>query len=615
MPSTMKTYFRLLTFARPIERYALPYAFFSILGVIFNTLNLALLVPLLQVLFYPANPKSIIKVLPAFHLSISYFHDLFVYNSYRFTQLYGKLGALEFVCLVIISSVFISNLCRYLSQRIMENLKIHTLQNLRQTVFNNVMNLHLGYFSSERKGDILSKITSDVQVVQFTITSTLQVVFKDPLQLVAYLGYLFYVSSRLTLMSLLVVPVSGLIIAAIVKRLRHQATEAQKSYGLMMSLTEEALSGIKIIKSFNALDFVRDRFAAENDRFAGINRSMARRQQLASPISEFLGVGTVVLIVLYGGYLIIDHKTAMTPDQFIAYIAIFSQVINPIKSISSSFSNIHQGLAAGDRVLELIDYQPEVRDTASPFLLKSFEQGIEFKNVSFGYGEKEVLNKVNFYIAKGETVALVGPSGGGKSTISDLLCRFYDINSGQILIDGKDLREVQVESLRALMGMVNQESILFNDTIYNNIVFGRAGVTEQQVIAAARIANAHEFIMATEGGYQSNIGDRGVKLSGGQKQRLSIARAVLINPPILILDEATSALDTESEKLVQDALNNLLRNRTSLVIAHRLSTIQQADRIIVLDGGRIIETGTHTELMSADGLYRKLISMQTFQEI
>ncbi len=611
----MKTYFRLLTFARPIGKYAFPYAFFSIFGVIFNTLNLALLVPLLQVLFYPANPKTIIKVMPSFRFSFTYFHDLFVYNSFRFTQSYGKLGALEFVCLVIICSVFISNLCRYLSQRIMENLKIHTLQNLRQTVFNNVMNLHLGYFSNERKGDVLSKITSDVQVVQFTITSTLQVIFKDPLQLAAYLGYLFYVSSRLTLMSLLVVPVSGLVIAAIVKRLRAQATEAQKSYGIMMSLIEEALSGIKIIKSFNALNFVKDRFAAENDRFSSINRSMARRQQLASPISEFLGVGTVVMIVLYGGYLILEHKTSMTPDLFIAYIAIFSQVINPIKSISSSFSNIHQGLAAGDRVLGLIDFIPEVTDTQKPFVLKGFKEKIEFRDVSFGYGEKDVLNRVNFTIAKGETVALVGPSGGGKSTISDLLCRFYDIRSGNILIDGKDLREVQTESLRALMGMVNQESILFNDTIYNNIVFGRPDITEAEVVAAAKIANAHDFIMATEQGYQSSIGDRGVKLSGGQKQRLSIARAVLINPPLLILDEATSALDTESEKLVQQALNNLLKNRTSLVIAHRLSTIQQADRIIVLDGGRIIETGTHNELMAADGLYRKLISMQTFQEM
>ena len=611
----MKTYFRLLTFARPIEKYAFPYAFFSITGVIFNTLNLALLVPLLQVLFYPANPKTIIRILPSFRFSFGYFHDLFVYNSYLFTQSYGKLGALEFVCLVIICSVFISNLCRYLSQRIMENLKIHTLQNLRQTVFNNVMNLHLGYFSNERKGDVLSKITSDVQVVQFTITSTLQVVFKDPLQLAAYLGYLFYVSSRLTLLSLLVVPVSGLIIAAIVKRLRHQASDAQKSYGIMMSLIEEALSGIKIIKSFNALEFVKNRFAAENSRFAQINRSMARRQQLASPISEFLGVGTVVMIVLYGGYLILEHKTSMTADLFIAYIAIYSQVINPIKSISGSFSNIHQGLAAGDRVLGLIDFKPEVVDTKNSYYISEFNTEIEFRNVSFGYGDKNVLDNVSFFVAKGTTVALVGPSGAGKSTISDLLCRFYDVNSGSILVDGHDLRAVQVESLRALMGMVNQESILFNDTIYNNIVFGRADITEEAVIAAAKIANAHEFIMATDNGYQSSIGDRGVKLSGGQKQRLSIARAVLINPPILILDEATSALDTESEKLVQGALNNLLKNRTSLVIAHRLSTIQQADKIIVLDSGRIIETGTHSELMLLNGLYHKLISMQMFQEM
>ena len=305
----------------------------------------------------------------------------------------------------------------------------------------------------------------------------------------------------------------------------------------------------------------------------------------------------------------------MTADLFIAYIAIYSQVINPIKSISGSFSNIHQGLAAGDRVLGLIDFKPEVVDTKNSYYLSEFNTEIEFRNVSFGYGDKNVLDNVSFFVAKGTTVALVGPSGAGKSTISDLLCRFYDVNSGSILVDGHDLRAVQVESLRALMGMVNQESILFNDTIYNNIVFGRADITEEAVIAAAKIANAHEFIMATDNGYQSSIGDRGVKLSGGQKQRLSIARAVLINPPILILDEATSALDTESEKLVQGALNNLLKNRTSLVIAHRLSTIQQADKIIVLDSGRIIETGTHSELMLLNGLYHKLISMQMFQEM
>lgn len=611
----MKTYFRLLSFARPIEKYAIPYAIFSILGVIFNTLNLALLVPLLQVIFYPASTKVQITRMPAFHLSIGYFKDLFAYNSSRFTHLYGPLGALEFVCLIILCSVFLSNICRYFSQRIMEDLRIHTLKNLRERVFHNVMNLHLGYFNDERKGDVLSKITSDVQVVQFTITSTLQVIFKDPLQLIAYLSTLFYFSSRLTLLSLTVVPVSGLIIAAIVKRLRQQAAEAQRSYGTMVSIIEEALSGIRIIKSFNAVGFIKTRFSNENNRFAGLNRSMARRQQLASPISEFLGVATVIGIVLYGGYLILLHKTAMTADSFIAYIAIYSQVISPIKSISGSFSNIHQGLAAGDRVLGLVDFIPQVVDAPDAVNLDGFHESIEFRNVCFKYGEKEILKNLSFKILKGETIALVGPSGGGKSTISDLFSRFYDIQSGAILIDGIDLRHVQVESFRALMGIVNQESILFNDTIYNNIVFGRENITKDQVTNAARIANANEFIMSTGEGYESIIGDRGVKLSGGQKQRLSIARAVLINPPILILDEATSALDTESERLVQDSLNNLMQNRTSLVIAHRLSTIQKADRIIVLDHGEIVETGSHADLMSMDGLYRKLISMQTFQEI
>ncbi|MFM6976059.1 MAG: ABC transporter ATP-binding protein, partial [Sphingobacteriaceae bacterium] len=498
--------------------------------------------------------------------------------------------------------------------RIMENLRAHTLLNLRKSVFNNVMNLHMGYFNNERKGDIISKVSSDVQVVQYSVTSTLQVVFKEPLQLIAYVIMLFNISTQLTLFALLIIPVSGLIIGRIVKRLRSQAIEAQESLGLMISFLDEALSGIKIIKAFNANTQVKDKFDQENRKYTGILKSMARRQQLASPVSEFLGVAVVCAIVLYGGSLILKGNSGLEAPAFIAYITIFSQVMRPAKAITDSFSNIHSGIAAGERVLELIDMKSQIVDAPNAQSAPKFKNRIELKEVSFAYGKRKILQEVNLNIEAGQTVALVGPSGGGKSTLMDLIPRFIEPDSGQILFDGKDIRNLTMDSIRLQMGIVNQESILFNDTIYNNIAFGMPSATEEEIINAAKIANAHEFILKTEFGYQTNVGDRGLKLSGGQKQRLCIARAVLANPPIMLLDEATSALDTESEKLVQEALNKLMENRTSLVIAHRLSTIQNADKIVVLDAGKIIESGTHQELIKHKGLYKKLIDMQVFND-
>jgi subfamily B ATP-binding cassette protein MsbA len=380
----------------------------------------------------------------------------------------------------------------------------------------------------------------------------------------------------------------------------------------MISYLDEALSGMKIIKAFNATTYIKDRFHSQNTRYSKIIRSMAKRQQSASPVSEFLGVLMVAGIVLYGGSLVINHQSTLTAENFIAYIAIFSQVMRPAKAISDSFSNIHSGIAAGERVLELIDTKPLITDAPNAKPITEFKDGIQFKDITFAYDEKVVLSHINFTVPKGKTVALVGPSGGGKSTMMDLIPRFIEPQQGQILIDGQDLNSLTIDSVRALMGVVNQESILFNDTIFNNIAFGKPGATQEQVETAARIANAHTFIEHTENGYQTNIGDRGTKLSGGQRQRICIARAVLANPPLMLLDEATSALDTESEKLVQDALNNLMKNRTSLIIAHRLSTIQNADIIIVLEAGKIVEQGSHTELIAANGLYRKLIDMQTF---
>jgi subfamily B ATP-binding cassette protein MsbA len=609
----MKTYFRLLSFAKPIEKFAIPYIISTLLSIIFNTLNLALLAPLLQTLF--PSDKSNGPATQTIMAKPSFFNIMgtFKYYVQYLIAHYTAWGALQFVCGVIVVSVILSNLFRYFSQRIMENLRVHTLLNLRKSVFNNVMDLHLGYFSNERKGDIISKVASDVQVVQYSVTATLQVVFKEPVQLIAYIVMLLLISVKLTLYSLLVIPVSAFIISRIVKRLKAQAISAQVTYGNMISYLDEALSGVKIIKAFNAANFIKSRFNEENNRYSAISRSMAKRQQLASPVSETLGVTMIACIVLYGGYLILNNSTGhLEAPAFVAYIALFSQVMRPAKAMSDAFSNIHSGIAAGERVLALIDEKPLIKDAPDAVAVAEFKEGIHFKNVSFAYEEKPVLSNINLTVPKGKTVALVGPSGGGKSTMMDLIPRFIEPQSGEIQIDDKNIKAITSHSLRALMGVVNQESILFNDSIYNNIAFGKTDATPEQVEAAARIANAHNFILETEQGYQTNIGDRGTKLSGGQRQRICIARAVLSNPPIMLLDEATSALDTESEKLVQDALNNLMKNRTSLIIAHRLSTIQNADIIVVLEGGKIVEQGNHLELINHNGLYRKLIEMQTF---
>lgn len=604
----MKTYFRLLSFAKPIEKFAIPYMLFALLSVIFGTLNLVLVGPLLNTLFMAKDEVGAISR-PDNWVNVI---DWFNYYAQQISLQYGPYGALKLVCIVIVSSVFLSNVFRYLSQRIMEDLRIHTLLNLRKTVFNNVMDLHVGYFNNQRKGDIISKISSDVQVVQFSVTGTLQVVFKEPLQLLFYIISLLMMSAKLTLFALLIIPISGFFISKIVKRLKQQATEAQSVYGQMISYLDEALSGIKIIKAFNAVDFVKSRFNDENSYYSNIGRQMARRQQLASPVSEFLGVIMVAVILLYGGNLVINEDPSFSAGTFIAYIAMFSQVMRPAKALSNSFSNIHSGIAAGERVLDLIDQKPQVNDSVDAKKIDAFNSKIRLENVGFAYGDKIILSNVNLEIPKGATIALVGPSGGGKSTLMDLIPRFMDPLHGRILIDGNDIRDLESESLRNLMGVVNQDLILFNDTIANNIAFGLDNVSEEKIVSAAKIANAHEFIMESEFGYQTNIGDRGTKLSGGQKQRLCIARAVLKNPPILLLDEATSALDTESEKLVQEALNKLMKSRTSLVIAHRLSTIQQADKIFVLEKGAIVEEGTHMELFEKNGLYRRLIEMQQF---
>ncbi|WP_316735280.1 ABC transporter ATP-binding protein [Pedobacter aquatilis] len=606
----MKTYFRLLSFAKPIEKFAIPYVIATLFAIVFNTFLFTLLGPLMSALFLN---KQTIDIKPSGERSALNLFGQF--NDYMATVIAeDKVYALQVICVVIVVTVFLSNFFRYFSQRFMEDLRVHTLLNLRKTVFDNVMNLHVGYFNNERKGDIISKVASDVQVVQFTVTNTLQVVFKEPLQLIFFIAVLVGISFKLTIFSLLVIPISGFIISKIVKRLKQQATQSHESFAKMIGFLDESLSGIKIIKAFNASNRVKEKFGEENKFYSFLNRKMARRQQLASPVSQTLGVLVVVFILLYGGTMILNGKGDLSADQFVVYLATFSQVMQPIKALTDSFSGIHSGISAGERVLELIDTKPELNNKPNATSLNTFNDALVFENVAFNYGEKQVLKNINLTIKKGETVALVGPSGGGKSTMMDLIPRFHDPKSGAIKIDGIDYKDLAVESIRNNMGTVNQESFLFNDTIFNNIAFAKPDATEAEVIAAAKIANAHDFIENTESGYQTFVGDRGNRLSGGQKQRVCIARAVLANPPIMLLDEATSALDTESEKLVQDALNNLMKNRTSIVIAHRLSTIQHADKIVVIDKGEVIETGSHQELMLKNGLYKRLIDMQAFND-
>lgn len=605
----MHTYWRLLSFARPIRKYAIPYFFYTLFYTIFYTFTFTLIQPILQTLFSANAATTLVTTFPKFVFDTSFLQDSISYLIYKvFGADYDTMDVLIFLSIFVILTSLLSNLFRYLGQRTMEAMRIRALQRLRNDVFTNVMGLHAGYFSNERKGDIISKISSDVQVVQFCITNTLLVAFRDPFQIIGFMIALVVTSWQLTIFSILFLPIVALVIGSIVKRLRKSATQVQERFADMVSLMDESLSGIKILKGYNAVDYTVGKFKKINALFSRISLSMAWRQQLASPVSEFLGIAAAAVLMIYGGSLVLSGELAAS--AFIMYLAIFTQITRPLRSFTDAFANINQGIAAGERVLALLDEKSEITDAPDAVEMTGLKRDIEFRDVRFSYDNKEVIRGVSFKIKKGETVALVGPSGGGKSTLSDLIPRFYDVQSGQILIDGIDIRKYTLESLRRYMGLVSQETILFNDTIENNLRLGKQDATEDEVRQAAIVANADAFIRETEHGYQTNIGDRGMKLSGGQRQRLSIARAVLKNPEILILDEATSALDTESEKLVQNALDALLQGRTSLVIAHRLSTIYNADRIIVIDHGQIVEQGTHHELMALHGVYARLIEMQ-----
>ena len=609
----MKTFLRLFSFAAPVRNFAVPFFITSILGVIFGLLNFTLLKPVFDLLFNQTSevasetPASA----PVFNYNLSYFKDLFYYHFQAIIEESGKLAALKMVCIGIVISVILSNLFKYLAARIIEDFRLKIVTNIRSSIFKKLTEIDLQYFNTQRKGDLISRFMTDVVTIQDSIIRSLQVILREPIAIILNFTVLFMISSDLTFFALILIPVSGLLITTIVKRLKKHATAAQESLGVLVSSIDEGLGGVKIIKSFNAEQYMQEKFNGINMWTSKIHRRLSRRVLLASPVSEMLGVLTVACLLFYGGTLILDEGAELDGSEFIVYIILFSQIIPPAKAISEAFGNISQGISAGERVYELLDAPENITDKSDALSKSSFEAEIEVKNVSFYYDKKAILKNIDFKVGKGQTVALVGPSGGGKSTLLDLFPRFMDPKSGKILIDGEDLKDIRMSDIRSLMGIVNQEAILFNDTIFNNIAFGRP-VTEEEVIAAAKIANAHEFIINTEEAYHTNIGDRGMKLSGGQKQRLCIARAVIANPPILLLDEATSALDTKSEKLVQEALKKLMKNRTSIVIAHRLSTIQEADKIVVIDAGVIVEEGQHQDLMNKDGLYRKLVGMQTF---
>ena len=606
-----KIYMRLLGFARPIRKYAIPYFFYSLFYALFNSLTFLLIMPILKTMFDADYTFVYVEKLPPLAFNQEYLTALFNFTYSHLFNEYNPENVLLLLAIVTIFVSLLSNLFRYMGAWTVENMRTRTLQRMRNEMFSKVVDMNVGYFSDQRKGDIISKITSDVGVVQFCITNTLQVAFREPFLIIGYTVMMVAISWELALFSVLFLPVVALIIGSIVKRLRHPARTSQQRMGELVSTLDESLSGIKVIKSYNATGYVKQKFYDLSEDLARLTLSMARRQQLASPMSEFLGISAVGVILVFGGSLV--FKDALSPEGFIAFIAMFSQITRPVRTFIDQFSNINQGIAAGERIFSIIDAQSEIQDKPGAIELDGLKDKIEFRDIHFSCdGSREVIEGILFEIKRGETVALVGPSGGGKSTLSELIPRFYDVKAGDILIDGVSVRDYTQDSLRAHMSVVAQDTVLFNDTIEGNIAMGKAGATHDEIVEAARIANADCFIQEAPEGNQTNIGDRGVKLSGGQRQRLSIARAVLKNPEILILDEATSALDTESEKLVQDALNKLLVGRTSVVIAHRLSTIHNADKIIVVDHGRVAEQGTHTELLAKGGIYAKLIELQSF---
>lgn len=602
-------------FLPPYKWYVIANIFLNLITAIFNLFSFASIIPILQILFgmdtnsHTYIPFSQIDSLDSL-LEIGK-NNIYAYIELLINQ-HGASTALMLLGIYLIVMTLLKTLSAFLASASLVPIRTGILRDIRNTIYRKITSLHLGYFSHEKKGDIISRITNDVVEVEASIISSLETIFKNPIMILLYLIVLFTMSWRLTIFVLILLPISGLLIGRIGKSLKRKSLLGQQLSGELIAQIEETLGGLRVVKAFNAESKLNQRFQSLNETIRHTFNRIHTRYFLAHPVSEFLGTAVIAILLWYGGYLILSGNGGITAPEFIYYLVIFYSIINPFKELSRAGYSIQKGLASLQRIDAVLDAENKIIEPTNPQNINSFNNEIQFNNVSFKYQDEWVLKNINLTIHKGQTVALVGQSGSGKSTLVDLIPRFYDTTEGSITIDGIDIRNLSTHNLRNLMGNVNQEAILFNDTIYNNITFGVESATQAEVEQAARIANAHDFIMATPDAYQTNIGDRGSRLSGGQRQRISIARAILKNPPILILDEATSALDTESERLVQEAIEQLMLNRTAIVIAHRLSTIKSADLICVLHEGKIIEQGTHEQLIALNGQYKKLCDMQNF---
>lgn len=608
----MKKFFQLLArFVGPYKRHIILNVVFSILEAFLTLFSFALIIPILEMLFGMNTATYEYMPWDSAHIKTVVVNDFYYCVQYVINT-YGQSTALAGIATALVVMTFFKVMAAFMGAFFMVGIRTGVTRDLRNQIYNKLVSLPIGFFSSERKGDVMARISGDVTEVEVSIMSSLDMMFKNPIMIVVCLTMMIITSWQLTVFVLVMLPIAGFVMGGTGKRLKRKSMEAQNQWGVLLSNIEETIGGLRIVKAFNAEKKVKQRFEHENELFRNINNRMNWRQALAHPMSEFLGTAVIAIVLWFGGTLILGGTSSITAPSFIYYMVIFYSIINPAKDLSKASYAVQRGMASMDRIDKILLAENNIKDPEQPKVLTGLKQGISYKNVRFRYADSWVIDDVSINIPAGKTVALVGQSGSGKTTIADLLPRFYDVQQGCITIDGVDLRDYRVADVRNLMGNVNQEAILFNDTFYNNITFGVDNATREQVEEAARIANAYDFIMASEDGFDTNIGDRGCKLSGGQRQRISIARAILKNPPILILDEATSALDTESEHLVQEALDKLMKGRTTLVIAHRLSTIKNADTICVMQDGHVVEQGNHDELMERDGAYRKLVEMQSF---
>lgn len=598
----------LLKYLRPYKWSAIKNIIYNILGAIFSIFSYTLIKPFIDVLF---DKVQVSQNLDEFRFSLQYFGDLVNYYMYSMIQSNGKEGALLLVCFIFVGASLLKNGFIFLSNNSMAYIRASTVRDLRNNLYDKILRLPLSYFTNSKKGDVMARISNDVQEIEFSVVASLTMIFRDPIMIFLSVLYLFFTSYTLSIVALILLPVSGYLIGLTSRTLRSQSFFGQQHLGRLLSIVEETLSGLRIIKGFNAQAKMTKQFRANNEQYSKVFKRVTRKAYLASPVSEFLGTIVVLVLIYIGGLLALNGKEGMNSGSLIVFVAVFSQILQPAKNISTAWFAIQKGMASIDRIDQILEAEETIKEKPEALPVKEFKDSIEFRGVWYAYGNEPVLKDINLTIKKGQTIAIVGKSGAGKSTLADLLPRFIDVDKGQIFIDGVDIKDLKIKELRSLMGIVSQHPILFNTTFRDNIAFGVETPVDSSVESAAHIANAHDFILETEHGYENMVGEAGNKLSGGQRQRISIARAIMANPPILILDEATSSLDTESERLVQDAIVHLMKNRTSLVIAHRLSTIQHADLIVVLDDGKIVETGTHAELIKKDGFYQKLRSFQT----